>query len=1743
MVDYNFHESSLLDACSLGELEGRLEQEERLIEEKQNLLSEYKNEKQTLLQERKTLMKRLKRLYKEYRKSHLPLFQRLEEQQKYAVVFELFNTTTTNSSNATGGSSTTLSTSSSIISSTTRGGSTSTSANQAATQEVTHVDAAPPGANLQHATGTSKAGTANSRAFVDLQHAAPSGGSLRDDELQYHVLPLLTGTSSKSSSSTSLAPSLANNNYSAPAAQRQNRNSSGPPTSSRSKSDLRKQLSEQLKEMVTGSVAEEDEEAVRNQINNADDIPVQHAVHSRIVGEEVECLQASTSGVGRSEKNHEKDLYPGLGTTTVPRRAADESVPTSDKGLAVLEAGGADSSSTKTSINLQLQSVKSGERRFSQDDSVASSASPRWNYGTTPAIKSSCSSVGGLGLQQAGPSSPLKNHPQEQAAEEGQQDVVEHDAPAQQALQLIDEHEIKNRTNTNMQESPRAGVKNTEDPQVVVTSSRGGGPRQEKQPQITTSTKMLHLRRSSVQEKWGFTYDREMFHKGERWITKLVPNSPSWIYKNDIPPNSKILTVNGCAKNEGIKGELANALDIKVEILITRTPAPETTTRTLLPPPAAAAGEDQKVEPHLEVIDFGSSSVSMSKLQQTTALQVLQQQITSAEETTTKSTVNQDQINGDDSPVDAPVTANAGVLLVPPSDVGENEDRFTNISPASSKLDRLEQEQSAAARVDFEGGAGAREDEVLVAQRDEEDHPHLLQGGGDSTSKIMLEQQEAREGKRQHEAASNLQPVLDVLASAALEEEKRPTSAVVQQEMLRGAKTQHGSKNADTVPPATLLSPNVTTSPPATEVGKIVTEIHKPNYHANHLKDANATSSSSSSSSTFAAPPYKSKSPARGSPVMLASRSPNRSSVGLANLATWATAGSTSAVSLLEDIDLANNSETAGSSSAEVENYQKLLPEDYLQFHPPRSDSAMEVQNHAGPRQKSVLPIDRSRYVAPSPGDHHDAQSSPLNDVRSKESLLPIEADMKIGKKGGEEPPGKKTISTSEAEITKTYKVNFKRRKNKTMSFDSFKKQLYGGDERQLEAIKSGGAVVAPPARPTSTTTSSTAEAATDTAQSALFSNYKQRGKGQGQGPQAGRSSLILHDDQELRHEQMSTSTRGQEEEDAATSSTRAGGGPPLFLPEPEVEILQKPLDPYEEKRRMAEKFASNIRVTTSTPTPSSTSSSSFRPPQAPRAYATARSSTGASRSFFEEDEGAGTVVERDHGGEERELPRFLQAMNRIDEILSNETTKHDDLGADLRFSHHNSASSVVSSVLNPFDDQDLDKLPMTFTSTSATLGDASGSKPRNSTKQFLGDYGSDAYFAGDSKFPNIITSLSSTTPFPASSAASPALQLAPLKNDPVAVEIEYGVRLVPEKSKTTTDVEGRNYIKRSSRQEKEDGDGGAEDFDGNKNNKRMLENKPTSSRRYGGAEQDITTHYTMEQEHPGSTTTQGHLQGAQSEISSKKSVGTHNQDSTLHTETEAAGGVVQLTSSNGAGAPDHHPEDAEMNADIASNGQVRLNGCQQDVEEAVEQTSEEQEIRTRTRRNASNDNTSTLKSATIPKKQEEETPLDVDDVDQSSRSVEHVLVLGGEKDDKKEHRSRDDHFLSRLNVGDYQDASTTTQLRAPANDFSGGRKNMAVISRGNDRDDEEEEEDIVIARPESAATEIFQHQSSGSSPPPTCSPTPVNNGSIPPGNSRMLRPQDEASSDDEGGRFDGRDRNHYRGSTSTFGTNDNPFA
>ncbi|CAD7959543.1 unnamed protein product [Amoebophrya sp. A25] len=90
-------------------------------------------------------------------------------------------------------------------------------------------------------------------------------------------------------------------------------------------------------------------------------------------------------------------------------------------------------------------------------------------------------------------------------------------------------------------------------------------------------------------------------------------------------------------------------------------------------------------------------------------------------------------------------------------------------------------------------------------------------------------------------------------------------------------------------------------------------------------------------------------------------------------------------------------------------------------------------------------------------------------------------------------------------------------------------------------------------------------------------------------------------------------------------------------LQQPEVEILRHPPDPFEEKRMMAERFSRFSSTTSGTPTsrPSFDSSAT-----------SSSSNMGASSSRH--------VLQND---EPRDLPRFLHAMNRIDEILSNETT------------------------------------------------------------------------------------------------------------------------------------------------------------------------------------------------------------------------------------------------------------------------------------------------------------------------------------------------------------------------------------------------------------------------------------------------------------------------------------------------------
>ena len=102
----------------------------------------------------------------------------------------------------------------------------------------------------------------------------------------------------------------------------------------------------------------------------------------------------------------------------------------------------------------------------------------------------------------------------------------------------------------------------------------------------------------------------------------------------------------------------------------------------------------------------------------------------------------------------------------------------------------------------------------------------------------------------------------------------------------------------------------------------------------------------------------------------------------------------------------------------------------------------------------------------------------------------------------------------------------------------------------------------------------------------------------------------------------------------AAASS--GGGSEVKLLKQPQVERLERPLNPYEEKRRHAEQFAG---VGKAAP----------RSPVAPKASDRVGSS---SLQPYNEKE-----TERER------LQHFMSSMSRIGEILSNDTTKHDRRG------------------------------------------------------------------------------------------------------------------------------------------------------------------------------------------------------------------------------------------------------------------------------------------------------------------------------------------------------------------------------------------------------------------------------------------------------------------------------------------------
>eukprot|EP00392_Amoebophrya_sp_AT5.2_P009931 g9962.t1 len=728
----------------------------------------------------------------------------------------------------------------------------------------------------------------------------------------------------------------------------------------------------------------------------------------------------------------------------------------------------------------------------------------------------------------------------------------------------------------------------------------------------------LNLSRTDLGEKWGFTYDKERFHGGDRVITKLVKDSPSWALKEFIEPGDLIRRVND---SENVKDELASSLFIKVEI-VRGTDEGASRGRGGVAEPAAQASNPNVVD--RESAAFGS--VTGNK----TSLQILHQQITSAEETT-KSTVGANR-DGEDSPVEQVLVGGGGRSEAAEKDENKDNSDHGDHDFANDPTSRVPAAQMTVSKKLFEGFASisavvgmsaddyspdktptpiATEAVVGFGMFPPETSDETPTGGGDYTEGFA-------KGPTEHVGSTFSPPKRGGGFEVEVAQEGRGAEADVKQKgELPSAAAGAAPPPPEAAEPEELV--------PAAEIKRKSKEQEQRELEMKRMAEELP----------------RMRSHGRISPLTVKSRSPNRSSEGLTGLANHVggtaaggAGASTSSNALLEDIDLANQSAAGSSSSEGVA--AGALPED-MNF-PVLNQFTFESEDEG-------FEAATSSHLPPATSVSHPAAGTANGSLRNSDgsfgSLGSVGSDEVTRKavatspyvpqaEGDQAPvsvhglnasskdiaPPSKTSSASKDAVLESYRVDFKRSKKKK-SFLSYKKNL----EQQYytdagDDLKMGGGILGGP--------------------------------------------LPLN-------AEMPPAPGGKEND-------RDVDGVPL-LREPQIERLSRPLSGFEEKQRMAEKFA---RL-------SSTSSGGGRSASSSRGGSfvaagggnSSSSTSAASRaggySNLGSGSGSGTAGSsgKSHShsysispidpSADGDLPRFLSAMNRIDEILTNETTKAPD--------------------------------------------------------------------------------------------------------------------------------------------------------------------------------------------------------------------------------------------------------------------------------------------------------------------------------------------------------------------------------------------------------------------------------------------------------------------------------------------------
>ena len=166
-------------------------------------------------------------------------------------------------------------------------------------------------------------------------------------------------------------------------------------------------------------------------------------------------------------------------------------------------------------------------------------------------------------------SSQLKELLAEDVAEE------QHSKPTNKIISVFEDQNPPAHPSSSRRPAGPARAPNASGSSSGVSSggSSGGEGRGPNNTQQHLQRFTVSLSRSSLDEKWGFTYDKGYFVQGVRIVTKLVPNSPAAMSlgggREDTPLvrcSDRVCAVNDRTESDEVRDELKNSLFIKVSL-------------------------------------------------------------------------------------------------------------------------------------------------------------------------------------------------------------------------------------------------------------------------------------------------------------------------------------------------------------------------------------------------------------------------------------------------------------------------------------------------------------------------------------------------------------------------------------------------------------------------------------------------------------------------------------------------------------------------------------------------------------------------------------------------------------------------------------------------------------------------------------------------------------------------------------------------------------------------------------------------------------------------------------------------------------------------------------------------------------------------------------------------------------------------------------------------------------------------